>query len=131
MSDDFFGLLIGPTDGGPAVVVNVWDGISVERWILTAADELGHLVPHLGSYDCRAGHEVETDLPGQLCGKAEPDGLRAGEVGPAGARTGTDDPQALRGDHAPGHPINAGAGFLLGRRAMTGRVGSRRCIMGS
>jgi len=51
MSDDFFGLSIGPTDGGPAVVVNVWDAISVERWIFTAAHELGHLVLHLGSYD--------------------------------------------------------------------------------
>lgn len=49
MSDDFFGLSIGPADGGPAVVVNVWDGISVERWIFTAAHELGHLVLHLRS----------------------------------------------------------------------------------
>lgn len=46
MSDGFFGLSIGPTDRGPLVVVNVWGRISVERWILTAAHELGHLLLH-------------------------------------------------------------------------------------
>ena len=30
-SDGFFGLAVGPGDGGPAIVVNVWDRISVER----------------------------------------------------------------------------------------------------
>ena len=44
--DSFFGLSVGPEDGGPAVVVNVWDRISVERWIFTAAHELGHLLLH-------------------------------------------------------------------------------------
>jgi hypothetical protein len=32
------------SDGGPAVVVNVWGRLSVERWIFTAAHELGHLM---------------------------------------------------------------------------------------
>ena len=42
--DSFFGLSVGQRDGGPAVVVNTWDRISVERWIFTAAHELGHLL---------------------------------------------------------------------------------------
>ena len=54
--DSFFGLSVGPEDGGPAVVVNTWDRISVERWIFTA--ELGHLLLHPTEYDRSA-----TDLP--------------------------------------------------------------------
>lgn len=50
-SDAFFGLSVAKEDGGPAIVVNVWDRISVERWIFTAAHELGHLLLHLGAYD--------------------------------------------------------------------------------
>jgi Zn-dependent peptidase ImmA (M78 family)/DNA-binding XRE family transcriptional regulator len=57
-SHDFFGLSVAPEDGGPAVVVNTWERISVERWIFTAAHELGHLVLHLGTYDVD-----ETDEP--------------------------------------------------------------------
>ena len=37
--------------GGPAIAVNTWDRISVERWIFTAAHELGHLLLHLEDYD--------------------------------------------------------------------------------
>ena len=48
--DSFFGLSVGEGDGGPAVVVNTWDRISVERWIFTAAHELGHLLLHPGEY---------------------------------------------------------------------------------
>ena len=48
--DSFFGLSVGPEDGGPAVVVNTWDRISVERWIFTAAHELGHLLLHPKEY---------------------------------------------------------------------------------
>jgi len=51
MSEAFFGLSVGPDCGGPLVVVNVWDRISVERWIFTAAHELGHLLLHMDSYD--------------------------------------------------------------------------------
>ncbi len=50
-SHDFFGLSVAAADGGPAVVVNTWDRISVERWIFTAAHELGHLILHLSDYD--------------------------------------------------------------------------------
>jgi Zn-dependent peptidase ImmA (M78 family) len=49
-SEGFFGLSVAGSDGGPAVVVNTWDRLSVERWIFTAAHELGHLILHLGSY---------------------------------------------------------------------------------
>ena len=49
-SDSFFGLSVGAGDGGPAVVVNTWDRISVERWIFTAAHELGHLLLHPAQY---------------------------------------------------------------------------------
>lgn len=52
-SDAFFGLSVGKEDSGPAVVVNVWDRISVERWIFTAAHELGHLLLHLGAFDVK------------------------------------------------------------------------------
>lgn len=49
--DSFFGLSVGPEDGGPAVVVNTWERISVERWLFTAAHELGHLLLHSDEYD--------------------------------------------------------------------------------
>jgi Zn-dependent peptidase ImmA (M78 family)/DNA-binding XRE family transcriptional regulator len=49
-SNDFFGLSVAPEDGGPAVVVNTWERISVERWIFTAVHELGHLVLHGPEY---------------------------------------------------------------------------------
>ena len=58
--DSFFGLSVGARDGGPAVVVNTWDRISVERWIFTAAHELGHLLLHPSEYRRDA-----TDLPMQ------------------------------------------------------------------
>jgi Zn-dependent peptidase ImmA (M78 family)/DNA-binding XRE family transcriptional regulator len=50
-SDGFFGLSIGGRDGGPAVVVNRWERISVERRIFTAAHELGHLLLHHDAFD--------------------------------------------------------------------------------
>lgn len=56
--DSFFGLSVGQGDGGPAVVVNVWDRISVERWIFTAAHELGHILLHTDEFD-----PEETGLP--------------------------------------------------------------------
>lgn len=48
--DSFFGLSVGPAGGGPAVVVNTWERISVERWIFTAAHELGHVLLHPSEY---------------------------------------------------------------------------------
>ncbi len=66
-SDAFFGLSVAGEDGGPAVVVNTWERISVERWIFTAAHELGHLVLHLGDYgldqkDEEERHEREANV---------------------------------------------------------------------
>ncbi len=58
--DSFFGLSVTADDGGPAVVVNTWDRISVERWIFTAAHELGHLLLHPAEY-----RREDTDLPEQ------------------------------------------------------------------
>ena len=58
-SDDFFGLSIAPSDGGPAIVVNTWDRISVERWIFTAAHELGYLILHLSDYDVAQTEEAK------------------------------------------------------------------------
>ena len=49
-SESFFGLSVGEEDGGPAVVVNTWVRISVERWIFTAVHELGHLLLHPAEY---------------------------------------------------------------------------------
>ena len=56
-SNDFFGLSVAPQDGGPAIVVNVWERISVERWIFSAVHELGHLLLHLDSFDVELEEE--------------------------------------------------------------------------
>lgn len=56
-TDAFFGLSVGPEDAGPAVVVNAWERISVERWIFTAAHELGHLLLHSNSFDRNEAYE--------------------------------------------------------------------------
>lgn len=50
-SDSFFGLSVAREDKGPAVVVNVWERIAVERRIFSAAHELGHLLLHLDAFD--------------------------------------------------------------------------------
>ncbi len=50
-SDGFFGLSIGEEDDGPAIVVNGWKRISVERRIFSAAHELAHLMLHRNAYD--------------------------------------------------------------------------------
>lgn len=61
-SEGFFGLSIAGSDGGPAVVVNTWDRISVERWIFSAAHELGHLLLHLlDAYDVEKTGEDEDE----------------------------------------------------------------------
>lgn len=49
--NDFFGLSVGEADGGPAVIVNTWERISVERWIFSAVHELGHLILHQDAFD--------------------------------------------------------------------------------
>ncbi len=50
-SRNFFGLSVSDENHGQAIVVNTWENISVERWIFTAAHELGHLVLHPSDYD--------------------------------------------------------------------------------
>jgi len=64
---DFFGLSVGVGGSGPAIVVNTWERISVERWIFTAAHELGHLVLHHDDYDVaqlgeEKSHEQEANV---------------------------------------------------------------------
>ena len=58
-NDSFFGLSVSAEGGGPAVVVNTWERISVERWIYTAAHELGHLLLHSNSYHVDSDEEIE------------------------------------------------------------------------
>ena len=60
-SDSFFGLSVSAQERGPAVVVNTWDRISVERWIFTAAHELGHLLLHPAAYDLSKTDESELE----------------------------------------------------------------------
>jgi len=50
-SDAFNGLSVGVSDEGPAIIVNSWERISVERQIFSTAHELGHLLMHLSDYD--------------------------------------------------------------------------------
>jgi Zn-dependent peptidase ImmA (M78 family)/transcriptional regulator with XRE-family HTH domain len=54
---EFFGLSVGPQDGGPAVIVNTWDRITVERWIFSAAHELGHLILHQDAFNVEETEE--------------------------------------------------------------------------
>lgn len=42
-------------------MVNVWDRISVERWIFTGAHEFGHLLLHPDSYDVTETVENEAE----------------------------------------------------------------------
>jgi Zn-dependent peptidase ImmA (M78 family)/DNA-binding XRE family transcriptional regulator len=60
-SDSFFGLSVAEDEGGPAIVVNTWDRISVERWIFTAAHELGHLLLHPAAYDLSKRDESDSE----------------------------------------------------------------------
>ena len=47
----FLGLSVAEADGGPAVVVNDWAPIPVERRLFSAVRELGHLLLHPEAYD--------------------------------------------------------------------------------
>lgn len=60
-TDAFFGLSVGESDGGPAVVINTWERISVERWIFSAAHELGHLLLHPNAYDHKEEEEPKEE----------------------------------------------------------------------
>ena len=60
-SEGFFGLSVAKDDGGPAVVVNAWERVPVERRIFTAAHELGHLILHLESFDVTQTQENKAE----------------------------------------------------------------------
>ncbi len=60
-SEGFFGLSVSEKEGGPAVVVNVWARSPVERWIFSAAHELGHILLHHDSYDVNKREENEKE----------------------------------------------------------------------
>lgn len=60
-TDAFFGLSVAPWNGGPAAAVNTWDRISVERWIFTAAHELGHILLHKEAYIRSQADEEERE----------------------------------------------------------------------
>jgi Zn-dependent peptidase ImmA (M78 family)/transcriptional regulator with XRE-family HTH domain len=47
----FYGLSVSEYDGGPAIVVNTWGRITVERQIFSAFVQFGHLLLHPNSYD--------------------------------------------------------------------------------
>ncbi len=49
-SDAFNGLSVGVEDYGPAIIINTWERISVERQIFSTAHELGHLLMHISQY---------------------------------------------------------------------------------
>jgi Zn-dependent peptidase ImmA (M78 family)/DNA-binding XRE family transcriptional regulator len=49
-TDAFLGLSVSEDDGGPAVIVNIWERLPVEHWIFSAAHELAHLLLHLQAY---------------------------------------------------------------------------------
>jgi len=66
-SDGFFGLSVSEEDDGPAVIANVWERVTVERRIFSAAHELGHLMLHPHAYDAaqtaeNKKEEQEADL---------------------------------------------------------------------
>lgn len=58
-TDSFFGLSVSAEDGGPAIIVNCWERLSVERRIFTAAHELGHLLLHTTAYDIEQQDEIQ------------------------------------------------------------------------
>ena len=65
--DGFFGLSISQDDGGPAIVVNTAERITVERQIFTTAHELGHLLLHPGAYDItRTDENLEEEKQANL-----------------------------------------------------------------
>jgi Zn-dependent peptidase ImmA (M78 family) len=90
-SDAFFGLSVSEDDGGPAVVVNTWERISVERWIFTAAHELAHLLLHQGEYS-----RDESDEPKEA--EHEADRFASHFLMPEAAFTS-------EWDHTSGHPL--------------------------
>ncbi|MFH1117021.1 MAG: XRE family transcriptional regulator [Pseudomonadota bacterium] len=58
-AEGFFGLVVAPENGGPAIAVNCSKRLPVERWIFTAAHELGHLLLHRESFGADKDQEVQ------------------------------------------------------------------------
>lgn len=56
-----FGLSINKEDGGPAIIVNNNEAISVERKLFTIAHELGHLILHRSSFNGEFAEENNTE----------------------------------------------------------------------
>jgi len=61
LGEGVFGLSVSSDDGGPAVIVNTAGSIPVERWIFSAAHELGHIVLHLSSFSVSKESEDSTE----------------------------------------------------------------------
>lgn len=61
VSSGFYGLCVGPEEGGPAVVVNISEQIPTERRLFSAAHELGHILMHKGSLNVDEAQEVEQE----------------------------------------------------------------------
>ena len=59
--EGFFGLSAFDQSGSPAIVVNIREGISVERQIFTVAHELGHIVMHRSSFNSDNTREPERE----------------------------------------------------------------------
>ena len=59
-SEGFFGLSASEKEpGGPAILVNSWERIPIEKQIFTAAQELGHLLLHPTSYNLALTEEQQ------------------------------------------------------------------------
>ncbi len=56
-----FGLSVNKEDGGPAIIVNNNDAISVERKLFTIAHELGHLILHKSSFNGEFAEENDSE----------------------------------------------------------------------
>ena len=56
-----FGLSVNKEDGGPAIIVNNNEAISVERKLFTIAHELGHLILHKSSFNGEFAEENDTE----------------------------------------------------------------------
>ncbi|MDA3939565.1 MAG: ImmA/IrrE family metallo-endopeptidase [Spirochaetia bacterium] len=58
---NFFGFSIARDDGGPAVIVNISDSITIERRIFTSAHELGHILLHSNSFKQHELDEIDQE----------------------------------------------------------------------
>ena len=58
---NFFGFSIAKDDGGPAVIVNISDSITIERRIFTSVHELGHILLHSESFNQNELLEIEKE----------------------------------------------------------------------